>query len=159
MKYIEKYNRYATEDGRIFRKNKSGELLECKQCISKTGYKVVQVKINGCRKLVKSHRIIFEAFNYDIPDNMVIDHIDTNKINNNIENLRCVTQKENMNNPLTIKLSVETHNGLPAWNKGKTISDFAKKFKKYCEQNNIELNYQTERSWYLRHNRKCRWEV
>lgn len=33
---------------------------------------------------------------------MEIDHIDTNKDNNNLSNLRLVTRTENVNNPLTI---------------------------------------------------------
>lgn len=160
MKYIEKYNRYATEDGRIFRKDKNGELIECKQSTSKFGYKVVNLKINGCWKVVKSHRIIFEAFNYDIPNDMVIDHINTIKTDNRIENLRCVTQKENLNNPLTIKLVSETHKGKPTWNKGKTLSVFGEKFKeKYgITMSDNKALYTKEHKYYKKHG-KCSWEV
>lgn len=38
------------------------------------------------------------------PDNKpFVDHIDTNRKNNRVDNLRWVTAKENMNNPLTLK--------------------------------------------------------
>lgn len=45
--------------------------------------------------------------------------------------------------------------------KGKTYSDFGKKFKEHfgiTRLDNLKL-YQTEKSWYYNHNNKCRWEV
>lgn len=49
------------------------------------------------------HRIVFETYNGKIPKGYEIDHIDTNKTNNIITNLRLVTRKENMANPITKK--------------------------------------------------------
>ena len=47
------------------------------------------------------HRMVAELF-CDNPNNYnEVDHIDGNKHNNNKDNLRWVTHKENMNNPLT----------------------------------------------------------
>lgn len=49
------------------------------------------------------HRIVAELF-IPNPDNKpCVDHIDTNKFNNNVDNLRWVTYKENQNNNLTKK--------------------------------------------------------
>ena len=44
------------------------------------------------------HRIVWELFNGEIPDGMIIDHIDQNPLNNKIENLRCVTNQINLRN-------------------------------------------------------------
>lgn len=45
------------------------------------------------------HRLVWEAFNGPITDNnLVIDHIDANRQNNALSNLRLVCQSENMNN-------------------------------------------------------------
>ena len=159
MKYIAKYNRFVDETGRVFRKKNNENIVECDQSISKTGYKVITCKVNGVRHTTKVHRIVFEAFNCEIPDGMVIDHINTIKTDNRIENLRCVTMKENMNNEFTKNRLSESHKGKIPFNKGKAFSDFSIKFKNYCEQNNVILNYQTEYGWYRRHNNKCRWEV
>lgn len=69
--------------------------------ISNSGYLLVglykQQKRDG--KLV--HRLVAEAFipNYD--NKPEIDHINTVKTDNRVENLRWATQKENINNPLT----------------------------------------------------------
>lgn len=40
-----------------------------------------------------------------------IDHIDTDRLNNHPSNLRWVTRKENLNNPLTRKNNSEAHKG------------------------------------------------
>lgn len=44
------------------------------------------------------HRVIWEMFNGPIPEGMVIDHINRRPGDDRIENLRCVTQKENSRN-------------------------------------------------------------
>lgn len=46
-------------------------------------------------KAVFVHRLIWVLFNGEIPDNMVIDHIDGDSSNNSIENLRCITKRLN----------------------------------------------------------------
>lgn len=61
----------------------------------KEGY--VETKFNN--KSYKNHRLIWSLCNKcDLDTNLVIDHIDGNKSNNNIANLRLVSQKENMSN-------------------------------------------------------------
>ena len=52
------------------------------------------------RKLVLKHRLIgLQFIHNDDPETKIqIDHIDRNKLNNRIENLRWVTQKENLQN-------------------------------------------------------------
>jgi hypothetical protein len=43
----------------------------------------------------KVHRLIYIMFNGNIPENMIIDHIDQNISNNKIENLRLVNKSQN----------------------------------------------------------------
>ena len=52
----------------------------------------------GNKALVRSHRFIWECCNDIIRKGYDIDHIDKNKSNNNIDNLRCVTIPENRKN-------------------------------------------------------------
>ena len=57
------------------------------------------------------HRMVAKAF-IPNPDNKPeVDHIDTNRQNNNVYNLRWVTRKENQNNDLTRKHNSDTRKG------------------------------------------------
>ena len=62
---------------------------------------------DGTRKAFYIHRFVWEYFNGDIPKNMEIDHIDNDKENNSIENLRVVTRKFNTRRRSTNKLSCD----------------------------------------------------
>lgn len=58
----------------------------------------------GCYR----HRVIWYYFNGEIPESYEIDHINGIKTDNRLENLRLVTPKENMNNPVTRTKMIET---------------------------------------------------
>jgi hypothetical protein len=46
------------------------------------------------------HRVVWVLHNDQIPDTMVIDHINRDRLNNSIHNLRCVTQSVNSKNKI-----------------------------------------------------------
>jgi hypothetical protein len=60
---------------------------------TKTNKGYLNKSIKG--KMYQVHRLILFAFKGLPQDNKVCDHIDRNPLNNNIENLRWVTQQEN----------------------------------------------------------------
>jgi hypothetical protein len=72
--------------------------FELKGCVNKgNGYKVVGIN----NKLYPYHRVVYFLHNneWDIHDTSrdnSIDHIDRDKLNNSIENLRVVTNQQNM---------------------------------------------------------------
>jgi len=81
---------------------RTGEEKVLKLAKGKVGYFTVGFSKNGVCKHFYIHRIVYESFYGGIPKGMEIDHIDGNKMNNRVENLRCVTPKENINNPNTL---------------------------------------------------------
>lgn len=70
--------------------------------VFKQRYWYVNLLHNGIKRDYRVHRLVYLTFKGDIPEGMVIDHIDGNTNNNNIDNLRCVTQSDNCRNPNTI---------------------------------------------------------
>lgn len=70
---------------------KDGEIYEC--TISGGGYKYFSI--------YPLHRAVAELFIPNPENKPHIDHLDTNKLNNKIDNLQWCTPKENCNNPLS----------------------------------------------------------
>ena len=58
-------------------------------------YKYVVFANNKYRRKYLVHRLVYEAFKGKIPEGYTIDHIDADSMNNNIDNLQCVTKQQN----------------------------------------------------------------
>ena len=96
-KTIKGYNRYRVSNkGRVYSMIKNNMLKPHKH--HGEYYTVKLVNNKGKRKFLRVHRLVAENFIGAIPENMVVDHIDRNKINNNLENLRIVTVSINNKN-------------------------------------------------------------
>jgi hypothetical protein len=108
------------EDGKLFNRSQRRRALAGSEagCVAQTGY--ARIAING--KWHQSHRLIYMYHKGEITDGLQIDHIDRNKLNNNIENLRLVTHQENQ------------------WNRGAKGYDLHKPSNKF--QARIKLNGQ-----------------
>ena len=90
----------VSDDGKVM-SIRSGRIL--KPTTDKDGYLYYVLCVNGNRKTIKAHRLVAMAF-IDNPHNKpAIDHINGNKTDNRVKNLRWVTNKENTNNPITLK--------------------------------------------------------
>jgi len=145
MKYNEKYNRWVTKGGLVYRYSKGENKLVL--CSLKPNYKGYP-EIRASNKTIRIHRLVWETFNGEIPPDKEIDHIDCNRENNNLNNLRLVTHKENLNNSITINNRKKQHN-----------FSFATKFKNHYNisiKDNEKL-YLREYWWFRKHH-KCRWE-
>lgn len=150
IKYNWDYDRYVTEDGNVFRYDyKQDKLILCKPNKSKNGY--CRIKYNG--KNFQTHRVIFETFVGEIPEGYEIDHINTIRDDNRLENLRCVTHAENNRNGITRQHRSDTRIK-------NSTSDFGKKYFEhfgYSRAKNIK-QYSRELQWYYNHNKTCSWE-
>lgn len=70
-----------------------------KQPNNKKGYPCANVRdINGKQKTIETHRLVAIAFIPNPDNKSQVDHIDANKLNNKVSNLRWTTPKENSNN-------------------------------------------------------------
>lgn len=103
-KDIKNYPDYmVSNQGRVkslnFKRTGKEQVLRC--CKGKDGYLAVKLYKNGKLKNFKVHRLVSEAFIPNTNNKPFIDHINTDKTDNRVENLRWVTSKENSNNPLT----------------------------------------------------------
>ena len=66
----------------------------------RNGYRRAYLRNDEGRSIFSVHKLVYETFVDPIPENTLIDHIDGNRANNNISNLRLVSQSENMYNAM-----------------------------------------------------------
>lgn len=62
----------------------------------KRGYYIVTLCKGKERKTKKIHRLVAEAFIPNVENKLQVNHIDGNKLNNNVKNLEWCTDSENM---------------------------------------------------------------
>lgn len=76
-------------------KNNNEKLLKFGICNS--GYKMVNLCKNNISKNHMIHKLVYENFNnIELKGKLIIiDHIDNDKLNNNLSNLQMITQREN----------------------------------------------------------------
>lgn len=96
---------YISEDGKVFTEwdsnGKRGSIREMRTNLRGNGYRSINISLkeNGkTKKQIKYyvHRLIAETL-IENPNNLYeIDHIDRNKLNNSVSNLRWVSRSENM---------------------------------------------------------------
>ena len=124
------FSAFDYQDGQLIRKiGRKGEIGAVAGCIHKgTGY--VHIKIKA--KPFKAHRLVFLYHNGYLPE--LIDHIDGNKLNNRIENLREASKQENCQNQ---KVRLTNSSGVKgvSWHKAnkKWVVSVCKNYKShYC---------------------------
>jgi hypothetical protein len=83
-------NLFTYQDGHLYSKE-TGLQVGSK---ANTGY----LRIGISKKYYQVHRLIWEMHYEKIPDDKIVDHIDRNKSNNFLENLRLASRTENQMN-------------------------------------------------------------
>ena len=101
----------VTSDGRVFKRKAiyKGNQITGRHLIGWTEFREVkpwsngylQVYLRGSRIPQLVHRLVAEAFIPNPENKPFVDHINGNKLDNRVENLRWVSPKENTNNPNT----------------------------------------------------------
>jgi hypothetical protein len=116
---------YATKSGKVVSVKKKGgngklDFTNPKEMVTRydrDGYKELCLShlVNGVQKRVyiKVHQFVWEVFNGERNPLLTIDHIDNNKLNNNIDNLRQISREANTS---------KARKGCIPWQKGKKHS-------------------------------------
>ena len=84
----------ANKDGQIYNKKTKKVSIGLKKSSGYMGITLQQIGFK--KKNYYIHRLVYECFHGLIPDKMQINHIDSNKQNNCIDNLEVTTHSENM---------------------------------------------------------------
>ena len=128
-----------TEDGKLFSNRRH---LWLKPATDRYGYLYYVVSINGKRFTIKPHRTIAECF-ISNPDNKpTVDHINGNRKDNRINNLRWATWKEQQMNEVTIHRAKEVHAMTDYYAMG-AKRNFGRKKVKVIFPSGIEKNFPT----------------
>ena len=97
---IQDYPNYLIyEDGRVYN-NKYNRFIKPTM---NHGYKYVELCNKGLRKRIRLHRLIASHYIPNPENKLEVDHIDRDRLNNNINNLRWVTHTQNQQNINTQK--------------------------------------------------------
>jgi hypothetical protein len=112
--------------------------------ITDTGY--FQCRLHG--KFYKVHRVIYTMLVGDIPELTQVDHINGNRLDNRLENLRLVTPQQNCFNSKSSKGStsvykgVTFHKGTGKWAACITVSGIKKYLGYFSEETEAAAAYQ-----------------
>jgi hypothetical protein len=88
-------NYYVSNHGRVKNIN-TEKMMKCS--VNVNGYCNVRLSKNNISTLYRVHRLVAENFIPNPDNKLCVDHIDNNKQNNNVNNLRWATQQENNRN-------------------------------------------------------------
>ena len=93
---VDGYDNYFISNHGNIKNSKTNKIM--KQKTAKNGYKRIGLSKNGNVKYFLIHRLVSIAFLENPDEKPKVDHIDENKTNNNVKNLRWSTPKENKYN-------------------------------------------------------------
>jgi hypothetical protein len=95
-KIIEGFENYSVSNFGNVKNNKTGKIINPR--LNRNGYYIIDLHKNGKRKTFKVHRLVALTFIPNPENKPSIDHINNDRTNNNVNNLRWCTNSENSYN-------------------------------------------------------------
>lgn len=128
-----------TKEGKII-SLKNNKRYEIKGYIDKYGYRRVLLHVNGTRLKFFVHRLVANKFITNPNNKPQVNHIDGNKLNNNVSNLEWCTPKENIQH--AIKTGLRVRKGKVNINEVKEIRKLFnnKSMKEIAEMYNVSVS-------------------
>lgn len=120
----EKHLHAVSKAGKDFIRTQQPFLMNLQ--ISTTGYYITMLTTNYRREIAYVHRMVAQAFIPNPENKPQIDHIDTNRVNNILNNLRWCTQSENNLNPISNAKFRKSKTGISNPNKWVPIVSISK---------------------------------
>ena len=117
MEWTDEVWKFTELNGREIMVSSYGRVIGFKGRVIKpqlmqTGYYVFKYWNGRHVANIEIHRLVAKAFIPNPENKPEVDHIDTVRTNNHVNNLRWVTRSENHRNPLTVKRRSEARKGL-----------------------------------------------
>lgn len=84
-------------DGNVYSHNyrRTGKTVMMKAVLDNRGYYIIELRNQKKRKMHQIHRLVASAFLEDYSEEFEVDHIDGERTNNKLSNLRMVTHQQN----------------------------------------------------------------
>jgi hypothetical protein len=109
-KVIVGYENYSVSNLGNVKNNKTNKTLN--PCAHRDGYLSLGLMNNKVRKAFQVHRLVGLTFISPVEGKTCIDHIDNNRKNNCLYNLRWASHRENNHNMSVTKLNTSGHKGV-----------------------------------------------
>lgn len=118
-----------------------------KPSIDKDGYAIYVLCESGKKITIKGHRLVAETYIPNREKKPCIDHINGDRKDNRVENLRWVTHKENSHNPITLKkLNENVIKNLPKLQEGAKRNNYGRRKTFVYRDGNIVGEYESQKA-------------
>jgi len=135
FKKIKGFENYSINEDGVIINTKTNRIMRVR--LNNRGYMDVSLTNNKKSKTLLIHRIVAMTFIDNYSEDLQVNHIDGDRQNNNVNNLECLTQQENLKHSINRRKSKNGNISkikilkLYKQNKFNTIDEFIREIMKY----------------------------